>query len=138
MRNRSENEAISVRAISGTRVVLLGLDIKGIGLPEMMARMSLKGPTRPGSYKKPKSMFIGFSITRVDLETDESVSLNEGGKPIQKLLWGDYDVEPGRNYKVSRLCQLRASMRISVPHVTLHFTVRDSSNDQRKGIHVNA
>ena len=108
MRNRNENDAMSVRAISGTSVVLLGLDIKRttIELHELMAQISLELPSRLAPSKKPTSMFIGFSITRIDLETGESLSLNDGGRPIQKLLWGDYDCEPGRNYEVSRLCHL--------------------------------
>ena len=99
MRTKSDNGVISVRAISGTRVVILGFDLKGYQLP-MVANSRLNGLYRT-KVKQSSSMFIGFSVTRTDVESDIAVSLNEDDKPIQKFLWGDYEVEPGKEYEVS-------------------------------------
>lgn len=69
MRTKSENGFISANAISGTRVVILGLDVKGYELPEMMSKLSL-GESKLGNTKaKKQPLFIGFSISRTDVET---------------------------------------------------------------------
>ena len=83
-------------------MVILGLDInKGYDLSQSMAQMTLDNRKKTTKVKKNSSMFIGFSINRTDVETGETVSLNVDGKPIQKFLWGDYSVEPGKVYEVS-------------------------------------
>ena len=69
MRTKSDNGFISANAISGTRVVILGLDVKGYELPEMMSKLSL-GESKLGNTKaKKQPLFIGFSISRTDVET---------------------------------------------------------------------
>jgi hypothetical protein len=110
MRTKSDNGVISVHAISGTKVVILGLDVKnGLELAGLVANTSLaeqqqrKDKKKPSTKDKKSPMFIGFSIARTDLETGETISLNEDGKPIQRFIWGDYDVESGKEYQVSRI-----------------------------------
>lgn len=107
MRTKSDNGVISVHAISGTKVVILGLDVKnGDELAGLMASMSLddqkKDKKKPSTKDKKGPVFIGFSISRTDFETGETISLNEDGKPIQRFVWGDYEVESGKEYQVSR------------------------------------
>ena len=75
MRTKSDNGTISAKAISGTKVVILGLDVKGYELPEMMSKLSL----RESAKKKP--LFIGFSITRLDVETGKCIN-------VWRLLFG--------------------------------------------------
>ena len=120
MRTKSDNGVISVKAISGTRVVILGLDInKGYDLSQSMAQMTLDNRKKTTKVKKNSSMFIGFSINRTDVETGETVSLNVDGKPIQKFLWGDYSVEPGKVYEVVRE-MISPRHVLSISHVMLH------------------
>lgn len=99
MRTKSDNGVISAKAISGTRVVILGLDVMGYELLQLMGQMSID-KKKSTKLKKYSSMFIGFSISRTDVETGQTVSLNDQGKPIQKFMWGDYSVEPGKTYEV--------------------------------------
>eukprot|EP00970_Alexandrium_tamarense_P002240 scaffold323_cov188-Alexandrium_tamarense.AAC.7 len=129
MRVKADNKVLSCHAISGTRVVLLAMDINGFSLPEstddsslseLMSEVNLSSDdgrncrvTRATSKKgngmitttsvikgnSSRVQCIGFSISRRDVETNESFSLNVDGKPIQKLLWGDYEVLPGKTYE---------------------------------------
>ena len=77
--------------------MLLALDVKDGGssssdnLSGMMSGMALES--------KAANNFLGFSIDRKDTITDEIVSLNANGKPIQKLHFGDYTVLPGHEYE---------------------------------------
>ena len=75
MRSRSKTKSpISVHAIAGTEVVLLGLD----------------------ADKKATKGLIGFAIDRLDQKTGNIKSLSK--EPIQKFLWGDYTANPGQTY----------------------------------------
>lgn len=83
------NDKISVQAVAGTHVVLLGFNATQVG--------------RKG--------LAGFGVTRKD-ETTGKVKILRGYQyyenndpyadsmtnPIQSFLWGDYSVKPGRNY----------------------------------------
>lgn len=84
-----QGDEISVQAIAGTHVVVLGLNATEIG--------------RKG--------LIGFGISRKDENTHEIVNLKgtqhfENGNidadsmtnPIQAFLWGDYTADPGSTY----------------------------------------
>ena len=95
MRKRENNGPLSVHAIAGSRVVLLGLDI------DSDARRNL----------------LGFALHRTDHNEDEAYWL-KGFKtfedtmpaikpgtlvstrdhPIQSFLWGDYTAKPGYKY----------------------------------------
>lgn len=92
MRKRSKNSKISVHAMAGTEVVLLGLDAK---------KSATKG-------------LLGFAIDRLDHKTGKTISLRGGRMfeavdvpkgnadshefPIQAFLWGDYAANPGETY----------------------------------------
>ncbi|RKD94046.1 phospholipase D-like domain-containing protein [Marinifilum flexuosum] len=87
-----QGEKISVQAIAGTHVVLLGLNTTEAG----------------------KKDLIGFGICRTDETTKRTIHLRGyqhfkdgqiGGdsmtNPIQSFLWGDYSTVPGRSYTYS-------------------------------------
>jgi hypothetical protein len=95
MRNRVQQNGVTINAVAGTRVVFLGLDLT----------------------EKKREGFLGFAIQRHDPTKDESVWLR-GKKtfaatdpgigpgatvptfdhPVQGFWWADYEVEPGRSY----------------------------------------
>ena len=51
------------------------------------------------NVRNPSSgIFVGFALDRQDQITKQIVSLNSGGKPIQKFHFGDYTALPGREY----------------------------------------
>ncbi len=105
MRAKSDNGDISVNAIAGSQVVILGMDFihPVTSLPELSLSMMALSVKEPGNENTSTSsthhvQCLGFFIERRDVAANEVVSLNYGGKPIQKLMWGDYGVMPGRDY----------------------------------------
>jgi phosphatidylserine/phosphatidylglycerophosphate/cardiolipin synthase-like enzyme len=94
MRKKSTSGSLTVRAIAGTHVVVLG--------------MSVEADARKG--------LMGFAIERIDMETGEKRYLpnfllfkeNDKGSanpnhssernPIQAFQWCDYTAQPGRKY----------------------------------------
>ncbi|UCE62165.1 MAG: hypothetical protein JSU63_10735 [Phycisphaerales bacterium] len=85
MRERSSNDGISIHAIAGTEVILLGLDAK----PEASQGL------------------LGFRIERRDGDLGpfkplpaprRFADVDEPSCVIQAFLWGDYVVDPGTTY----------------------------------------
>ena len=91
MRVRLNNQGISVRAIAGTHVVLLGMN----------------------ATKEATKGLLGFAIQREDLETQSKVWLQSPRRfkkspsegrwdshtdPIQEFMWSDYEAVPGTEY----------------------------------------
>lgn len=89
MKTFVQGKKISVQAIAGTHVVLLGFNATKTG----------------------KKGLIGFGVSRRDEATQEILYLKgyqyfEHGQigadsmtnPIQSFLWGDYTAKPGKNY----------------------------------------
>ncbi|KAL7498728.1 hypothetical protein ACHAWT_006703 [Skeletonema menzelii] len=136
MRSRSENNDISVHAIAGTRVVILGLNLNqkddesGDAFPSTKLSAMLSGLTvaddangadtvaaeessKPARSKDSPSddVFVGFAIDRRDVSSGKSTSLNFDGRPIQKFHYGDYTVEPGRQYEYSVRRMIKAPSR---------------------------
>ncbi|KAL3796902.1 hypothetical protein ACHAW5_008927 [Stephanodiscus triporus] len=120
MRVRKENDDLSVHAIAGTHCVLLGFDVKGYGttkpdstdLSAMLAGVALDSERLNHNIDviNPSSVvFVGFSIDRQDQVTKQIVSLNAGGKPIQKFHFGDYTALPGRRYAYTVGRMIRSS-----------------------------
>lgn len=94
MRNKAKRGPVSVHAISGTHVVLLGID---------MAEESSEG-------------LLGFAIERADLtegerywlygfKTFEGAAVDPGTPvstlkhPFQSFFWGDYTAKPAHSYR---------------------------------------
>ncbi|KAK1747269.1 phospholipase D superfamily protein [Skeletonema marinoi] len=137
MRSRSENNDISVHAIAGTRVVILGLNLKqkddesGDSSPSATLSAMLSGLTvaedangagraatessLPEKNGKSPShdLCVGFVIDRRDISSGKSTSLNFDGRPIQKFHYGDYTVVPGHQYEYSVRRMIKAPSRSS-------------------------
>jgi phosphatidylserine/phosphatidylglycerophosphate/cardiolipin synthase-like enzyme len=85
------------------------------------------------------TVFVGFSIDRQDQGTKQIVSLNAGGKPIQKFHFGDYTALPGRKYvyTVGRMikfgCTVDSAAQFVVDGSTVALTV--STEDPAEGVH---
>ncbi|MCH7736745.1 MAG: hypothetical protein IH872_05010 [Chloroflexi bacterium] len=90
MRIKETNQEISVHAIAGTHVVLLGLDAT------TDARKGLLGFTITRQEGDKKAFALsGGRVFKRDSELDW---LKSDKAPIQAFLWGDYTVEPGTKY----------------------------------------
>src|SRR5262245_40186149 len=95
MRIRNQNEAISVHAVAGSYVVLLGMDAQ----PE-----AAKGLLGFGIYRIDHTEnehywlkgFKTFEATYPDPPPGMLVSTQE--HPIQSFLWGDYTAKPDHQY----------------------------------------
>ena len=130
MRSRNENNDISVHAIAGTRVVILGLNLKqrmddesgdafhftATSLSEKFSGLTLTddadGADLAASNSLPSDeVFVGFAIERRDVSSGKSTSLNFNGKPIQKFHYGDYTVNPGCEYEYSVRRMIKAPSR---------------------------
>mmetsp|Transcript_13735 Transcript_13735/g.29154 ORF Transcript_13735/g.29154 Transcript_13735/m.29154 type:complete len:700 (+) Transcript_13735:119-2218(+) len=160
MRARNENDVLSVHAIAGTHVVLLGLDVKGYESPNpesstdlsgAMTRLTLDSDSKEiamaardelSSIKvknTSRKIFVGFAIDRRDVSAGNSVSLNFDRKPIQKFHHGDYTVLPGRQYEytIRRMIQAPRSYSSSSKFVTYGspVVVTVSTEDPTTGKH---
>ena len=157
MRIRNQNDTLSVHAIAGTHCILLALDVKDGGssssdnLSDMMSGMALESKAANSPTRKTRSLsssptplvndtsitsiFLGFSIDRKDTITDEIVSLNANGKPIQKLHFGDYTVLPGHEYEYT-ICKMTKDLDSEqfVVYGT-PITVNITTEDPAKGKH---
>jgi len=83
-------------------------------------------------------IFVGFAIDRQDQITKQIVSLNSGGKPIQKFHFGDYTALPGKEYvyTVGRMIKSGSDDSTSqfvVDGSTVALTV--STEDPAEGTH---
>ena len=143
MRTRSENNCLSVHAIAGTHVVILGLNLKqddGSGkvpsssLSNLLSGLAVAEDTTgidsnedalatavPSSHEQSSSgdIFVGFAIDRRDLLSGRSISLNFDDRPIQKFHYGDYTVMPGRSYEYSVRQMIKAKRGSSANSSTL-------------------
>lgn len=160
MRVRNETDGLSVHAIAGTHVVIIGLDVKpepgsadrltgllsglklsdtngrgnGVGSTTRTTRSSSSSKTVKGA----SSVFLGFAIDRTDMTSMKTVSLN-GGRPIQKFHFGDYTAEPGKQYQytVRRMTKASSSDHLDskfVPFASA-VTVKIMTEDPNKGRH---
>ena len=95
MRSAASSGGLSVHAIAGTHVVLFGFD-----LPKAQAKgllgFALK---RTGTQPKAKGFYLDnfllLQANDVGPSPDHSSLLN----PFQEFVWGDYTLEPGREYE---------------------------------------
>lgn len=92
MRKRQQGQALSVHAIAGTYVVLLGMDLK------QDASQGLLGFTisrETAGVKGRKYLGGGKYFASVTTNHDSAPSAKV---PIQSFLWGDYEAQPGQTY----------------------------------------
>jgi len=85
--------------------------------PDLSLSMTASS-SEPGNESTPtlgthQVQCVGFFIERRDVATNDKVSLNFGGKPIQKLMWGDYDVVPGKDYLYTIYRMMEADSSLS-------------------------
>lgn len=103
MRARNADDDLSVHAVAGTHVVLLGLDLRGRARPGAAPSprdlcSGLAGLALEREREERPPAFVGFAIDRRDVAANTSITLNGGG-PVQKFHFGDYTALPGRQYE---------------------------------------
>ena len=93
MRQRKQGSSLSVHAIAGTYVVLLGMDVDADAAKGLLG-FTITRETA-GAQGKKKILGSGKHFSSVNGKGDR-VRSNEA--PIQAFLWGDYEAEPGTTY----------------------------------------
>ncbi len=99
MRIRRKKAGLSVQAISGSHVVLLGLDIAREALGGQLGQLLGFAIYRKDHTEKEEYWLKGFKTfkeTAPDLKPGALVSTRE--HPVQAFLWGDYTAKPKHSY----------------------------------------
>ena len=99
MRNRKQERSLSVHAVAGTYVVLLGMDIaedKSKGL--LGFTIIRESADEPG-----KKILMGGK--RFASVPDDGKPVRSDKAPIQSFLWGDYEAQPGKTYTYRVIAQ---------------------------------
>ena len=95
MQNRNQNGGISVHAIAGTHVVLLGMNADEASKRGLLGfAIQRKDETEGEQYWLPG--FRTFKETYPNPKPGSLVSTHE--HPIQAFLWGDYTAKPNHKY----------------------------------------
>lgn len=92
MRNRSQGNGVSVHAIAGTYVVLLGMNIDADAAKGLLG-FTITRETAGKSGKK----ILGGGRHFASVHDEDAVHLSDVA-PIQTFLWGDYEAQPGETY----------------------------------------
>ncbi|WP_299084014.1 phospholipase D-like domain-containing protein [uncultured Ruegeria sp.] len=130
MRTYQTNEKVSVYAIAGTHVVLLGLNAS------QEAREGLLGFTI--ERKAGNCSYIPMRGGRRLFENlDVSEQKNSRALPIQSMMWSDYTVEPGSTYRF-RVIPVYGSPDLMQPGEPVEVEVQtECNNDGDHGVFFN-
>jgi len=94
MRRRRKRKGISVHAIAGTEVVLLGLDLSEEAAEGLLGFTIYK---RKGKTGRRFALGGGKIFQGVHEESDRG-KIRSDEAPIQSFMWSDYVVDPGQTY----------------------------------------
>jgi phosphatidylserine/phosphatidylglycerophosphate/cardiolipin synthase-like enzyme len=131
MRKRSDNGEISVNAIAGTEVVLLGLNATDEARNGLLGFTILKRQGAEGAFKPLSGGSRTFPGAKIDGRTDS------GNSPIQAFMWGDYVVDSGTSYTY-RVIPLYGSPKNVEKGKSVDVTVTtESADDGTHGIFFN-
>jgi len=119
MRNRSTNNTISVNAIAGTGVVLLGLNAE---------ESATKGLLGFRIYRKTAG--IGDYVALINSRNFENAESKSQEIPFQAFMWSDYSVEPktAYSYKVVPVYGSPASLEAG-QSIEVTITTEDPAGD---------
>lgn len=92
MRKRANNKYISVHAIAGIEVVLLGLNAEEEAIMGLLGFNIFKKKDGDKEYKQLSGG------RRFEKSTSDNKQLNKEGVPIQAFMWSDYVVDPNTSY----------------------------------------
>jgi phosphatidylserine/phosphatidylglycerophosphate/cardiolipin synthase-like enzyme len=97
MRKKNSNNEISVNAIAGTEVVLLGLNAEREAAKGLLGFTIYKKVGKKGKYKPLPGSGRVFEKTH-NIHSAKNKNINTEKAPIQAFMWGDYVVNPNTNY----------------------------------------
>jgi hypothetical protein len=124
MRNRVINGDISVNAISGTYVVLLGMNLAERAVPGLLGFAIERTDHTEGEQRVLDNPLV-FEVNDTD-DPDRSTALN----PVQEFVWGDYAAKPGHTYSY-RVTAMRGApgQLIAGPSAEVRITTENPEAD---------
>lgn len=135
MRIRVERDGLSVHAIAGTGVVLFGLDLPKAVAGQLLG-FGFERIDDATGHREPLYGLKTFAETEpAGHKTDDPMSTLD--HPVQAFLWGDYTVEPGRDYTY-RVVALGGAPANLVPLAEVMIPIQTEAPDLGKhGIYFN-
>lgn len=134
MRVRAKGKSLSVHAVAGTEVVLLGMDIKPAKKAKGLIGFSIQ---RTGPNAKEKWLRGGKAFS--DLPLAEGEPVDSRTFPIQSFVWGDYEAEAGKKYTYTVTAQYGKPGALKAGEsVTIEVTTENPDDPKAKhGIYFN-
>jgi phosphatidylserine/phosphatidylglycerophosphate/cardiolipin synthase-like enzyme len=129
MRVSQANGHLRVKAIAGTHVVLMALDI------DAEARPGLRGfAIKRGQNGQPQVWLRGIKyfkklVPNPNIEDDYS----SRDQPFQSFLWSDYRASPGTSYDLTIVALYGADLHALEERITLAFSIQTEPEYDAKG-----
>lgn len=131
MRKRSDNGDISVRAIAGTEVVMLGMNATDEAKVGLLGFTILKRIGATGTFKPLSGGSRSFPGEPIKGKADSTNS------PIQSFMWSDYVVDQGQSYTYRIIPLYGSPSKIQKrPHVDVTIKT-ENAQDKTHGVYFN-
>ncbi|MBS0205288.1 MAG: hypothetical protein JSS49_20485 [Planctomycetes bacterium] len=126
MRSRKHEGSLSVHAVAGTYVVLLGMDIAETASTGLLGFTIIRETVgEPGK----KILGGGKRFAKIH-DADEFVRSDQA--PIQSFLWGDYEAQPGVTYNYRVIAQYGEPGKLKAGD---EVTVQIETERREDGVH---
>ena len=128
MRVSQGNDPLRVKAISGTHVVLMALDM------DEAARAGLHGfAIKRGQSGQPQNWLRGIKYFKDLVATPNPADdYSSRDQPFQTFLWSDYGASPGTNYDFT-IVALYGDLRAMEERYTLKFSIKTEDEYDANG-----
>jgi phosphatidylserine/phosphatidylglycerophosphate/cardiolipin synthase-like enzyme len=132
MRAQTYSDGLSVKAIVGTHVVLFGFDVPRGKVGDLMG-FALKRTDVASGKSFYLDNFLVFAANDAGANTNHSSVKN----PFQEFVWGDYTLQPGRQYTYDVFAMYGAPGAIHPrAQATIMFT-SEAEDDGKQGVFFN-
>jgi hypothetical protein len=132
MRNRATNGEISVHAIAGTHVVLLGMDVAEAAAVGLLGFAIERTDHTEGERFFLRNPLL-FEANDHGTASDHSTAVN----PVQAFLWGDYTAKPAHTYSY-RVTAMRGTPATLVPGPSIEVRIAtENPDDGEHGVFFN-
>lgn len=127
MRAREKDGKISVQAVAGTHVVLLGMDVEE-SLAEGLLGFAIERVDHTEGERSFLENPLLFEANDVGASPDRSTERN----PVQEFVWGDYAAKPNHTYSYTATAMRGTPAR---PRAAASVEVKVSTEDHDDGKH---
>jgi len=131
MRRRRTKAGVSVHAIAGSHVVLLGLDAEPGAARGLLGFAIHRKDNSPGADDDEREGYWLRSFRTFEATDPEPVRgslVSSRDHPIQSFLWGDYTAKPGREYAF-KVIPVYGTPRRLRPGAPVRITVTTENQD---------